>query len=109
MHKVGNIIGEKEKVIGGYFTLGQLGWVCLGVFFGVAIGILTYFFIGWFCLIFALPCMLTGLPFAFYRKYDMPLFTYLRRKRRFKEMNKKYPNKRSGREMTFSTNEFISK
>ena len=90
MYKVSADISEKEKVIGGGLTFLQ------GV--GVAAGLLltgAFFFSlakvtpPLFALIVALPPggALGGM-FAFYKKEDLPLLTYLRYKRAFKKKSK---------------------
>ena len=43
----------------------------------------------------ALAMCLTGIPFAFYKKYNMPLATYLITKKKFEKKSKKLINRRA--------------
>lgn len=76
---------EKEKAIGGVLTFFQAGWIAGGAVIGLIMGAIAYVITQStpVTIIFAIPGILAGLPFAFYKKYEMPFFTYLRRKKKF--------------------------
>ena len=88
---------EEEKAIGGVLTFVQFFWL-LG---GAVLGILIY--IGIYALIrvqvIAIPMgvisALSGIPFAFIKKHEMPLFKYITTKKKFEKKSKKLINKRS--------------
>jgi len=87
---------EKEKAIGGLLTFAQFGWLIGGFVIGLLIFLGIYMLIkntviGVIC---ALPFALIGLPFAFSKKYEMPLLTYLNVKRKFKSKTHKLINTR---------------
>lgn len=90
-------VREKEKIIGGILTIGQFGW-CIG---GFLIGLAS--FAGTFLLVrnltisamVGLPLVFSGLPFAFYKKRNVPLPIYIMRKFQFKSKNHKLPNQRT--------------
>lgn len=107
MHKVGEVIDQKEKIIGGIMTLGQFAWICAGLVFGATVSLLFYMIMGWFCLIIGIPACFVGIPFAFYKKYDMPLFKYFIEKINFSKKNKEYVNRRYGDVLTFSTDDSL--
>jgi hypothetical protein len=79
LYKVSADTAEKEKIIGGVLTLAQGGW-CAGGFL-IAGGL----FILFATLIHPVIGLIIGLPpgalfiyfFAFYKKMDLPLLTYL--------------------------------
>lgn len=87
---------EKEKAIGGLLTFQQAGWIAGGFIIGIACGALAYLITSStpVTIIFALPGIIAGLPFAFFKKYEMSLFTYLKRKKRFDRKEKKLINKK---------------
>lgn len=87
---------EKEKAIGGILTFGQFGWLIGGVVLGLLVYLVVYTItqtaiIGGF---FAVPVALTGVPFAFYKKYEMSLLKYLITKKKFESKTKELINKR---------------
>lgn len=75
-------------------TFGQAGWLALGlVLFGVLFLILSRFLPSGFALVLSLPPGLAfGCVFAFYKKEQLPLFTYLIYKRDFKKKSKQLVN-----------------
>ena len=81
---------EKEKAVGGVITFGQLGWL-LG---GLVLAIFTYIIIYAIvrvqvvAIIFAIPALISGAPFALYKKHDMSLFEYLTLKKKYKKKSK---------------------
>lgn len=88
---------EKEKAIGGVLTFVQFFWL-LG---GAIIGFFTYLF---FMLITrnqivslfpGIIIALSGVPFAFIKKYKMPLGTYLITKRKFNKKTKQLIKRRT--------------
>ena len=86
---------EKEKAIGGILTFVQFGWLIGGLVLGLLIFLILYIPTQSYILagIFAVPFALTGIPFAFYKKYEMPLLTYLRTRKKFNGKTKKLLNK----------------
>lgn len=87
---------EKEKAIGGLLTFQQAGWIAGGFIIGIGFGALAYLITKStpVTIIFALPGIIAGLPFAFLKRYEMSLFTYLRRKKKFNNKEKKLINKK---------------
>jgi len=88
---------EQEKAIGGILTFIQFFWLLGGAVLGVMTYLLMYLifrshFIGIF---FALIVASSGLPFAFYKKKEMTLFEYLKKKSKFKKKSKKLVNRRT--------------
>jgi len=86
---------EKEKAIGGILTFVQFGWLIGGLVIGLLVFLLFYlptksYKVGG---IFAVPVALIGVPFAFYKKYEMPLLKYLMVKRKFEAKTKQLINK----------------
>ena len=83
LYKVPADTKEKEKSIGGVLMLAQFLWLLVGLVLGlvsfvVVFGITKSLGFGLFvCLVF----MGISLPFAFKKKRDLPLATYLRYKR----------------------------
>lgn len=87
---------EKEKVIGGLLNWTQFFWLLAGFVVGLVLVFIVYistksiilsaiiFLIGFTC----------SIPFALVKKMDMPLFTYLRRKRALEKKTKNLINKR---------------
>ena len=87
---------EKEKAIGGVLTFAQFGWLVGGLVIALIvfliIKVLTNITV--LSVICAFPFALTGLPFAFYTKYEMPLLKYLLEKRKFQSKTKQLINKK---------------
>lgn len=87
---------EQEKAIGGILTFIQFFWLLGGAVLGIMTYLLMYLmfrshFVGIF---FALIVASSGLPFAFYKKKEMTLFEYLKKKSKFKKKSKKLINRR---------------
>ena len=86
---------EKEKAIGGILTFVQFGWLIGGLVVAMLVFLAFYiptksYIVGG---IFAVPVALIGVPFAFYKKYEMSLISYLFTKDKFKYKTKKLLNK----------------
>lgn len=83
---------EKEKIIGGLLTMGQLLWILVGV--GIyGIFLFTFFSVLKFAaLVLGLPLLAIGVPFAFVKKEELPLFRYLVLKRAYKKKVKGFVN-----------------
>lgn len=88
---------EEEKAIGGVLTFVQFFWLLGGAVLGVFAYMLIYLVvrIQVLAIIPAVAVALSGVPFAFIRKHDMPLCTYLMTKRKFDKKNKKLINRRN--------------
>lgn len=90
-------MSEKEKIIGGVFTMEQFLWLLAGGIIGVLVFITTFNALGKvLSVIISLPFLLLGVPFAFYKVNNLPLFEYLKRKRIFNSKNKYLVNERRG-------------
>ena len=81
---------EKEKVVGGVLTMAQGLWLAGGILiFGGIFMLLPNFLPIVLAVPFALvPGLAFGLPFAFYKKEGIPLFTYLTLKKKFEKKSK---------------------
>ncbi len=90
-------IKEKEKIIGGLLNLGQFVW-CL---VGVGACFMTFGLFATFLKLFAIIPALLVLgafgPLVFYKVDEVPLPTYLLRKRKFNKKTKYLPNIRQDR------------
>lgn len=86
---------EKEKAIGGILTFGQFGWLLGGVVIALIVFTLLYLPTKSevISIVFAFPFALLGVPFAFYKKYEMPLLKYLITKKKFNVKIKNLVNK----------------
>ena len=86
---------EKEKAIGGILTFGQFGWLVLGLVIALVVYLVLYLLTKSNVLsgIFAVPFAAIGIPFAFFKKYEMPLLKYLITKKKFKEKTHNLVNK----------------
>lgn len=88
--------GEAEKAIGGLLTFKQFFWLLAGFILGLiffAVMFLTTKNLTVSIFFIFLGLGITG-PFAFIKKYNMTLFTYLKYKRLFKKKSKKLINMR---------------
>lgn len=85
---------EKEKVIGGLLDWVQFFWLLSGFVLGLILAFIAYSITTSIVLsvIFAIIGIVSTIPFALIKKLDMPLFTYLRRKRALKKKTKKLLN-----------------
>lgn len=87
---------EKEKIVGGFLTMVQLFWIIGGIGFGMLL------FIMFFSITKLMPVsifvfiigILTTMPFTFITKDGLPLFEFLKRKRKFLKKNHRLINKR---------------
>ena len=86
---------EKEKAIGGILTFGQFGWLILGLVIALVIYLFLYIITRSNVVagIFAVPFATIGIPFAFFKKYEMSLLKYLMTKKKFKEKTHELINK----------------
>lgn len=87
---------EKEKIIGGLLTLQQFYWILGGTGLGAFLFISSYVIlkVGALSIFLGILGIASGVPFAIVKKHELPLFTYLNRKRQFKKKEKKLINKR---------------
>lgn len=81
-------MSEKEKIVGGIFDLGQLFWLVLGGVLAIVVFLIFYPLLDKFAALPAIPVLFSGLPFVFYKPKGLTLYTYLKRKRRFKKKAK---------------------
>ena len=85
-----------EKAIGGILTFKQFFWLLAGFVIGLVLFAIMFLITG--NITSSIFAILVGValmcPFAFIRKYDMTLFTYLKYKGKFKKKNKKLINSR---------------
>ena len=86
---------EKEKAIGGILTFSQFGWLILGLIICLIIFAFCYLFTGdkVVGIVLGAPFLPIGVPFAFYKKYEMSLFRYLKLNKVFKSKTKQLINK----------------
>lgn len=94
LYKVSADTSEKEKIVGGIMTINQAGWIVLGLLISAAIFALLYKWLGpaVALIICAIPGLTFGGIFAFYKKEQLPLATYLIYKRNFKKKSKRLVN-----------------
>jgi hypothetical protein len=73
---------EKEKIIGGIFTIGQTLWIAGGCGIAVMIALALFRFIGAFVIVFCIPPVIAGFVFALKRvgEYSLPKYLYLKHK-----------------------------
>lgn len=90
-------IKEKEKIIGGVLDLGQFLWCLLGIGAGFLVFALLSPFMKFFAALPALIAIGAFAPFVFYKVDEVPLPTYLKRKREFNKKTKYLPNIRIDR------------
>lgn len=89
---------EKEKFIGGLLDWGQLGWLMVGVVVYAICIISSIKALGLLCFLIFLPLLFIGCPFAFIKKDNMSFLRYLKYKKKFKRMPKKFINYGMGAE-----------
>lgn len=96
-YEIPSSTNEKEKAIGGVLTFGQFAWLLSGAVLGIFLylGLLALTNIQIISIIPAFLIALTGLPFAFYKKYNMSLAKYLITKRKFNKKTKQLINRRN--------------
>lgn len=83
---------EEENIIGGYINKYQLIWLVAGAGIGAIFTFAFFRLLGPASLILLLPPLGAGCIFAFKKVENMPLFTYLRYKRKFNKATKDYAN-----------------
>lgn len=90
LYQVSADTSEKEKIVGGVLTMAQGLWLAGGfLIFGGLFMFLQNFLPMAFAIAFGLiPGLAFGLSFAFYKKQEMPLCTYLILKRSFDKKTK---------------------
>lgn len=87
---------EKEKIIGGILNMNQFLWIVAGlvlggiIFIGLFIATSSLAFSGVIGFLF----ILSGTPFALYKKNGLTLYEYIVRNRRFKRKVKHMPKKK---------------
>lgn len=87
---------QKEKIVGGVLTAAQLLWMILGLGLAAILSISLGPAIGLPGIIFGLVVGLgTGCIFCFYKKNGLPLFTWLRLKKKFKTQIKELPHRQT--------------
>lgn len=80
-YKMPTDISEKEKVVGGLLTAGQLIFLGIGIGIMVAIGLSLFSVIGKASFVIgAIIGLPLGIVFSFYKPHKMPLFQYIRLK-----------------------------
>ena len=93
-YKVSADTSEKEKAVGGILTFGQAGWLVLGALISaglfIAISSLLSPIVGLF--IALPPGVAFGCIFAFYKKEQLPLSTYIMYKYTFDKKSKQMVN-----------------
>ena len=86
-------ISEKEKIVGGLLTAGQLSWIAIGVGITVGIGLLLSGIMGGVGFIIgAILGLPTGVVFAFYKPHKIPMMQYLKLKIARRKNSPKLPN-----------------
>lgn len=87
---------QKEKVIGGLLDWTQFFWLLAGFASGMLTAFIVYYLTQSIPASGILAIFIFGLfvPFALVKKLEMPLFTYLMRKRALKKKTKKLINMR---------------
>ena len=87
-------MNETEKIIGGVLDLHQFLWILGGLIFGAIVFVALFPLFNKYSLVFGGIAACSGLPFAFVKKKDLPLFEYWKRKRVFDKKEKHLINKR---------------
>lgn len=86
-------ISEKEKIVGGLLTAGQLIWIAVGVGITVGVGLLLSGIMGGVGFIIgAILGLPTGIVFAFYKPHKIPMMQYLKLKIARRKNSPKLPN-----------------
>lgn len=87
---------QKEKIVGGLLTAGQLVWMILGLGIAALLAVILVPVMKIVGLVVALVIGIGfGVFFCFYKKHDIPIFTYLRLKRKHATKTSKLPNKQT--------------
>ena len=86
-------ISEKEKIVGGFLTAGQLIWIVVGIGIMVGIGLACSGFMGGIGFIIGgvlgLP---TGIIFAFYKPHKIPMMQFIKLKIARRKTAPRLPN-----------------
>ena len=86
-------ISEKEKIVGGLLTAGQLIWIAVGVGITVGVGLLLSGIMGGVGFVIgAILGLPTGILFAFYKPHKIPMMQYLKLKMARRKNSPKLPN-----------------
>ena len=93
---------EKEKIIGGIFTITQFGWIVGGIVIFAILVLSLFRFIGFFSIILGLFFVVVGFILATKKINEIPLPKYLRLRRKYKNKTKKYINKGVHSSLEFS-------
>lgn len=92
-YQVPTDISEKEKIVGGLFTAGQLFSILIGTGAGLGLGFLTMAFGGpFFLALFAILGIAGGIVFAFLKIHGLPLMKYLNLRKKHLAKEKHLPN-----------------
>lgn len=92
-YKMPTDISEKEKIVGGLLTAGQLIFLAIGIGIMVAIGLSLFGLIGKASFIIgAVIGLPLGVVFSFYKPHKIPLIQYIRLKMARRKGAKKLPN-----------------
>lgn len=96
MYQIPADVKEKEKVIGGILTMLQFFWLLGGLGLGLCLLVLALAITGSLIVgaVFIIIGVIASLPFAFYKKKGLPLFQYLRLKRKLSKKTVVLVNKR---------------
>lgn len=73
---------EEEKTIGGLITMKQFFWLIGGFISALAVAVVVGILTGSvvISMLYAIVTFALSTPFAFYKKYDMDLYSYLKLK-----------------------------
>ena len=86
-------ISEKEKIVGGLLTAGQLIWIAIGLGITVGIGLaLTGLLGGAGFIIGGILGLPTGLIFAFYKPHKIPMIQFIKLKMARRKNKMQLPN-----------------
>lgn len=96
---------EKEKIIGGIFTISQFVWIVLGIVLYVLCFLALFRPLRAFAFVPPVPFLVFGFVFALKKVGDLPLPVYLKYKRQFKKKTKIYINSGVHDSLDFSTKE----
>lgn len=97
---------EKEKIIGGKLTLIQFFWLLGGLVLGGIVFAVIYSAtkIGGLAIAFGFILALAGTPFAFLKRHDVPLASYIMLKRKFKYKTKLLMNIQTSNQAKYNLN-----
>lgn len=81
-------ISEKEKVVGGIFSIFEFIIILIGVFIGVLVFVLFYPLLDKLALIVAIPFGFSGLPVVLIKIKGLSVIEYTKRKLKFNKKQK---------------------